>query len=213
MISQEQLTKVFEYRNGHLIWRIDLPKKFGLKNTCAGYSDISNGNYRMITINGKKRQLHRLVYLYHYGAWPDRVYHLDGNPFNNKIENLTTKRSEVHELKLVSLPTYLRSSNDISTVFDYKVGELYWKRRSALGRGAAGYKAGYVDNHSGIKVVNYRGRRYQLHRLIYLYHLNERPRIIYFMDGNKLNTKIQNLSDIEMNRIEYPNGDFEYLIA
>ena len=212
MITQEQLQYLFEYRNGHFIWRRNLPSKGGLKNTLAGYSDKSNGNCWMITINGKKRQLHRLVYLYYYGTWPEKVYHLDGNPLNNKIENLTNSRQDIYKRKSNRLPERFRTAVDVREVFDYRVGELCWKDHTALGRGAGGVKAGYVDKQSGLKVLNYRGHRYQVHRLIYLYHFDKNRGPLYFIDGDMLNTKIQNLSDIEMVRVELDNGDFDYVI-
>ncbi len=212
MISQHQLKILFEYRNGHFIWRHDLPNKAGLRNTKAGYRDKSNGDIWMITINGKKRPLHRLVYLYHHGRWVKRVYHLDGNTLNNRIENLTTSRHKAYGTKLSRLPESLITSEDVKAVFDYKVGELYWKKCSALGTGRAGGRAGYIDTQSGYKVVNYRGRRYQVHRLIYLYHMGKYDGPMYFMDGDNMNTKIQNLSDMDITRIELPDGDFTYLI-
>jgi len=209
MITQKQLKYLFDYRKGHFIWRRNLPKKGGLRNTLAGYCDKSNGNCRMVTINGKKRQLHRLVYLYHHGIWPDQIFHLDRNPMNNRIENLTNSRKKAYQAKLGRLPERLLTSENVREVFDYKVGELYWKKRSALGRGAAGSIAGYVDKQSGYKTLNYRGRRYQVHRLIYLYHFEKYHGPIFFQDGDKLNTKVQNLSDLL--RVELPNGTFDYI--
>ena len=44
--------------------------------------------YAKIRVNGKPHYAHRLVYLYHHGTMPEVIDHIDGNPANNRIENL-----------------------------------------------------------------------------------------------------------------------------
>lgn len=47
-----------------------------------------NRRYLITTVRGEHLYLHRLVWFYHHGRPPLMVDHIDGNPRNNKIENL-----------------------------------------------------------------------------------------------------------------------------
>lgn len=44
--------------------------------------------YRRIYISGKAYLLHRLIFFFHHGYFPKVVDHIDGDTFNNCIENL-----------------------------------------------------------------------------------------------------------------------------
>lgn len=47
-----------------------------------------NRRYLRTTVSGRSYYLHRLVWIYHYGEAPEMIDHIDGNPGNNRIENL-----------------------------------------------------------------------------------------------------------------------------
>lgn len=46
------------------------------------------GRYLVTTVGGKNYYLHRLVWFYHHGYVPQMIDHIDGDPSNNRIENL-----------------------------------------------------------------------------------------------------------------------------
>lgn len=85
IISQEYLKSIFDYKDGHLYWKIK-KSSTAMPNQQAGY--ISGANNVDIVINYKTYKAHRLIYLMHYGCLPIEVDHIDGNPLNNNIENL-----------------------------------------------------------------------------------------------------------------------------
>ena len=67
-LTQEELKGLLssDYDTGHFTWlRHPQVKRIG---TRAG--DLTDSNYRYITIAGKKHKEHRLVWLYHYGSFP-----------------------------------------------------------------------------------------------------------------------------------------------
>lgn len=89
-ITQAYLQEVFEYKDGVLFWKVDRRKtKIGSR---AGRTK-ANG-YCEVRIDGKLQGTHRLIFMMFYGFMPRVIDHIDGNPSNNKIENL---REATHE--------------------------------------------------------------------------------------------------------------------
>jgi len=83
-ITQQYLKEIFLYQDGDLFWKVDRRKvKVGQK---AGRRK-SNG-YCEIRLDGKLQGTHRLIFLLFHGFLPQIIDHIDGNPSNNRIENL-----------------------------------------------------------------------------------------------------------------------------
>lgn len=52
-------------------------------------SSINNTGHLQMCIAGKNYALHRIIWLYVYGEFPNGVIdHIDGNPKNNRVDNL-----------------------------------------------------------------------------------------------------------------------------
>ena len=71
MITQKWLLEFTTYRNGELWWKT----KF--TNACRMDKPIGCDNgrgYLICRISGKSYKVHRLIWLYHYGKWPDGDY-------------------------------------------------------------------------------------------------------------------------------------------
>lgn len=83
-ITQNQLKKLVDYKDGNLYWRESgSGRKMGVP---AGI--INGSGYRQIMINYKLYLTHQLIYLYHYGYIPKCLDHIDSNPSNNDINNI-----------------------------------------------------------------------------------------------------------------------------
>lgn len=88
MLTFDRLRELLFYdgETGTFLWR----------NTRSGVPDISvpagginKRGYVLIRVYGERYRAHRLAWLYCYGRWPiDVIDHRDGNPANNRIENL-----------------------------------------------------------------------------------------------------------------------------
>ena len=85
MITQQEALNLFEYQDGALFYR-QRPSQNTLANDRTGYVD--NNGYRKLSIKNKRYQEHRIIFLMHHGYLPDTIDHIDGNPANNRIENL-----------------------------------------------------------------------------------------------------------------------------
>jgi len=82
--TQAQVRQLFDYRDGHLIWKIS--RGNARVGAVAGF--IYPEGYRGVGFNGKQYKVHRLIFLHHFGFLPPCIDHIDGNKINNRIDNL-----------------------------------------------------------------------------------------------------------------------------
>jgi hypothetical protein len=85
-ITQQFLHELFEYRDGHLFWKVDR-RGNKLKGKQASRLKKSNG-YCEVTINKKNHYAHRIIFMMFNGYWPEQIDHIDSNRSNNLISNL-----------------------------------------------------------------------------------------------------------------------------
>lgn len=104
MITQKQVTELFEYRDGDLI-RKTSPANRVKTGDIAG--TLTTNGYIAITISAKIYYAHRLIFLYHHGYLPKEIDHRDENKSNNRIENLRecTRSQNTFNTKLMSTNT------------------------------------------------------------------------------------------------------------
>jgi|LakMenEpi03Aug12_release.lakeMendotaPanAssembly.Ray.scaffolds.fasta_scaffold561383_1 hypothetical protein len=83
----------------------------------------------------------------------------------------------------------------LHSLFYYKDGNLYWKKKSTkLSRANIGSIAGSLSS-SGYLQTGVKGKIFLNHRLIFLMHYGYLPQFIDHKDGNKTNNKIENLRE------------------
>lgn len=124
-LNKEFLNEAFEYRNGELFWRFRPPHHFACEDhrkkfnnrqggTKAGYA--WNG-YVWITFHFGAISAHRIIFVMHYGYLPDEVDHINGNPSDNRIENL---RAATHKQNSQNMKTTRRNSSGVKGVSFHK---------------------------------------------------------------------------------------------
>ena len=85
IISPELLKAMFEHRaDGALVWKVKHGKV--KPGDVAGCKD--RDGYTLIGVNGVLCRAHRLAFLMHHGYLPSEVDHINGDPSDNRIENL-----------------------------------------------------------------------------------------------------------------------------
>lgn len=89
------------------------------------------------------------------------------------------------------------TQQQVKELFDYKDGELYWKKplKTAQCNYTVGDKAGKKHSAGYIQVCLKR-KLYLAHRLIFLWHHGYLPKVIDHIDGNKCNNRIENIREV-----------------
>jgi hypothetical protein len=89
-LTKEYLVELFDYKDGKLFWKVNRCRaKLGSE---AGRTKTNK--YCEVRVDGKLHGTHRLIFLMHNGFLPKVIDHIDGNPSNNRLENL---RPATHE--------------------------------------------------------------------------------------------------------------------
>lgn len=95
MLTKKQLHNELYYdRSTGEFFRINTS---GLQFKYSPVGCVGNNGYIVITLNKEKYMAHHLVMMYEYGIKTDLVIdHIDGNPSNNKRENLRAVTPKVN---------------------------------------------------------------------------------------------------------------------
>lgn len=92
MITYEQVKKFFDYETetGLLIWRLrpEYNKTWNTRYAGKEGGSFDKNGYRQITINRKMYLVHRVIYFWMTAEWPEEIDHRNGNPSDNRWENL-----------------------------------------------------------------------------------------------------------------------------
>ena len=91
-LTQEHLNSLFIYKDAFLY-------RNNGKQACP--TSKAKG-YKLVTIKEKTYLEHRIIYIMKHGEAPEIIDHIDGNPLNNRIENLrpATKSQNLQNAKL-----------------------------------------------------------------------------------------------------------------
>lgn len=88
-MTQELVRELFDYQpGGYLTWKVKSTNGKMKPNDVAGNLNKSTSYYH-VKVDRKVYQLHRLIFLWHHGYFPEQeVDHRDRNKGNNNIWNL-----------------------------------------------------------------------------------------------------------------------------
>lgn len=91
MLTQERVKELLTYdpETGEFRWKEGRRQMKAGSVAGSDHTVHSGKKYRVISIDGKKYQAHRLAWLVMHGEFPpEQIDHIDGNGLNNRFENL-----------------------------------------------------------------------------------------------------------------------------
>jgi len=83
-MTQQDFIARFEYRDGKLFYK----KSEGCMKKGSEVGTVCQTGHLKTLIKRKPHLLHRIIFMMHHGFLPQFLDHIDGNPSNNRIENL-----------------------------------------------------------------------------------------------------------------------------
>lgn len=87
-VDIDYLKSILEYNYETGIVSNTVNRKCVIAGKEAGYTDKRTG-YKTINIGNKIYPYHRVAWALYYSKWPDKcIDHIDGNPSNNRVDNL-----------------------------------------------------------------------------------------------------------------------------
>lgn len=102
ILTQEILKELLDYNSetGVLYWKERDLKWFNKEHQCTAWNtkyadkvaeritNSKNGPYKVTCIFDANIKTHHVVWMLHNGRWPEQIDHINGNPSDNRIENL-----------------------------------------------------------------------------------------------------------------------------
>jgi HNH endonuclease len=124
--DQAYLQRVFEYRDGALYWKERTARMVWI-GARAGHA-VRDG-YWSVCIQYANYFEHRLIFQMHHGWCPQNLDHIDGNPANNRIENL----------RPADIALNAANRRNLSSNTSGRKG-VYWSRKAKRWHASIGYQ-------------------------------------------------------------------------
>lgn len=144
MITKEFLTDKFTYLDGKLIRNSN-----GKEVKCT---KSKWHRYLRLNVDGKIYYLHRVIFLYHHGYMPELIDHIDGDRYNNKIDNL---REATQQQNCLNKKHHVNSSSKCKNVYWHKLMNKWTVRMTVAGIRKC---IGYFDDLELADLVAYEAR-------------------------------------------------------
>jgi len=122
-ITYERVHELFRYDGKNLIRKVTVNAN-AQKGSVAG--SISNETYRYITVDKIQCLAHRLIWMYHYGYYPENgIDHINRNKTDNRIENL---REVSQSCNVRNSGNYKTNTSNVKGVYFFKTDQMWMAR-------------------------------------------------------------------------------------
>jgi hypothetical protein len=129
-MTEEEAKRFFRYEpmTGYLYWLVTTAWRVKVGDQ-AGWDNAYG--YRRLRVQGREYFAHHIVWLYHHGKLPKEIDHIDGDPSNNRIENL---RVATHAQNLANTKRRCDNTSGFKGVRLHKHSGLWNARIKAHGK-------------------------------------------------------------------------------
>jgi hypothetical protein len=143
-ITQAQLKELFDYdASGTFVRRSN--GKIVVQNLSKGQ------RYPRISVNGKPRSLHRIVFCWHHGYFPRVIDHINNDRLDNRIENL---REATQSNNCLNRKHHGNSKSPYKNVYlQSPTKNSLWKRNWVV-RVTVNGKSKYFGSYDDIELAN-----------------------------------------------------------
>ena len=135
ILTQEYVKTLFDYKNGHLYWKISRSPRVKIGQEAGCKSD-----YRLVRLGNKTYGTHVLVWTMYYGFPSTGVDHKNRNPLDNRIENLRLANKSQNGL---NRPKQANNTSGYKNVSWFKPKQKWRVRLNLMGKEI---HIGYFDN-------------------------------------------------------------------
>jgi hypothetical protein len=115
-ITFDQAHEYFDYLDGKIFWK-KLPRANHTRVGDEAGSTESLG-YRVVRVLGRVYRAHQIIFLMHHGRFPMEVDHIDGNPGNNRIDNL---REVTRSQNMANRKMSINNSSGVKGVYWHRI--------------------------------------------------------------------------------------------
>ena len=131
-MTQQDFIDRFDYQDGKLFYK----KSEGCMKQGTEVWTVCKGGYLKTLIKRKPSRLHRIIFMMHHGYLPEFLDHIDGNPANNRIENLrpaTASQNNLNRGKHTRNTSGYKGVTWVATVGRYSARIAIGQKRLFLG--------------------------------------------------------------------------------
>lgn len=126
----------YEPETGNLYWLPRDAKWFTADRHCKGWNRRNAGRlvvcsgrlgYSVVHIYSRTFLAHRVIWAIVHGEWPDEIDHIDGDPTNNRLENLRAVSRQENARNLPAFRTSQRGELNIRHLPKKKFSPERWE--------------------------------------------------------------------------------------
>jgi len=149
-LTQEKMQEMFYYENGSLFYRED--GKYGKKKGAKAGFAHSRG-YWAISVFGKTKMAHQIIWLYMHGYMPAMLDHIDGNKLNNNLQNLRIANASQNQYNRRINKNNTTGVKGLNMMTVKNKGKTYEYYRAQINRDNAMIVKTFSDRMSAIKFL------------------------------------------------------------